>query len=211
MRYYRGDSRQEIVHVRPRIVTGLIAFLFTATTLSAQTTVWKAERGPTKIEFTVKYMVISAVTGCFRDFDVTLVQSQADFEDSDVEVEIKTHSIDTDHADRDEHLRSAQFLDVEKYPAIRFESTSFVKTGKDTYIIMGNLTIRDVTKPVMLDVRCVSQVEDGRGNLKARFEATTSIDRNDFGASWNVPWGIGEWLIGNVVDISIRLKLRKTE
>ncbi len=183
----------------------LVALLMTSN-LSAQT-VWKADPVHSNIEFTVTHMVISQVTGHFRDFTVTVTQGKDDFTDSRVDVAIKAASITTDNDMRDNHLRSSDFFDVANTPDITFKSTSFEKTGANTFKITGDLTMRGVTKNITLQATYLGQVKDQSGKLHAGFKASGSVDRYDFGLKWNRAVEAGGVLVSNKVDMNFNIQL----
>ncbi|MBI5216780.1 MAG: polyisoprenoid-binding protein [Ignavibacteriae bacterium] len=185
-----------------------ILTLITAFSLSAQTT-WKIDASHSKVLFTVSHMVISEVTGRFTDFDATLIQNGNDFSSGTLNAIIKTASVNTDNDARDKHLRSADFFDAEKNPEITFVSKSFEKTGKDTYKITGDFTLRGVTKAVSLDAKFNGTMKDPWGNTKAGFKATTTINRMDFGAKWNKALEAGGLLVGENVDITLQVELQQ--
>ncbi len=178
-------------------------------TIHAQGTKWKADRAHSQVKFSVSHMVVAEVTGRFKDFDVTLVQGADDFSGSTLEAVIKTGSVDTDNEMRDKHLRSDDFFNADKYPEITFKSTSFEKTGKDTYKVTGNLTIRDVTRQVVLDTKYNGSVTDPMGNTKAGFRATTTIDRFDYGVKWNRTIETGGLVAGKDIEITLLMELGK--
>lgn len=172
-------------------------------------TVWKLDPAHSDILFSVRHMVIAEVTGRFREFEGTLYQRNTDFSESTVEATIRTASIDTSVADRDNHLRSADFFDVEKYPTMTFKSTSLKKIGEDHFELTGDLTIRNVTKPVTLDVRYMGQAVDPWGNLRAGFKATGTIDRYEYGLQWNQALETGGLLVGKTINITLNLQFIK--
>jgi polyisoprenoid-binding protein YceI len=173
---------------------------------SAQTT-WKSDLSHSRVDFSVSHLVIAEVTGRFTQFDVTLQQGKEDFSDSKLEATIKTASINTDNETRDKHLKSDDFLNADKFPDITFKSTSFEKTGKDTYKITGDLTIRDVTKTVVLDAKYNGSVTDPWGNVKSAFKATTSVNRFDYGVKWNKAMETGGLVAGDTVNITLLVEL----
>ncbi|HLX12694.1 MAG TPA: YceI family protein [Bacteroidota bacterium] len=173
-----------------------------AAPVMAQTT-WTADKAHSSVNFTVTHMVISEVNGLFKDFDATLTATKPDFSDAVITASIKTASINTDNDQRDTHLRSDDFLNAEKYPAMTFKSTKIEKTGDGTYAITGNLTIRDVTKPVVLDTKFTGQVVTPWGVTAAGFKATTTIDRTDFGAKWNKALEAGGLMVSKDVRITL--------
>ena len=174
-----------------------LAFALLGSIGSAQATVWKQDNAHSQVKFSVTHMVISEVTGGFKEFDVTL------------EATLKTASINTENEMRDKHLRSDDFLNAEKYPTISFKSTSFEKTGENTYKITGTLTIRDVTKPVVLDAKYLGQANDGNGNQKAGFKATGSISRFDYGVKWNKAIEAGGLIVSDKVELTFLMELQK--
>lgn len=175
---------------------------------TAQTT-WKSDLSHSRVDFSVSHLVIAEVTGRFTQFDVTLQQGKDDFSDAKLEATIKTASINTDNENRDKHLRSDDFLNAEKFPEIKFKSTSFEKTGKDAYKITGDLTIRDVTKTVVLDAKYNGSVTDPWGSVKSAFKATTSVNRFDYGVKWNKMVEAGGLVAGDTVNITLLVELGK--
>lgn len=175
----------------------------------AQTTKWKADKAHSQVRFSVSHMVIAEVTGRFKDFDVSLEQTADDFTGSRLDAVIQSGSVNTDNEMRDKHLRSDDFLNAEKFPEITFKSTSFEKTGKDTYKIAGNLTIRDVTKPVVLDVIYNGSITDPMGNARAGFKAITTINRFDYGVKWNKAIEAGGLIAGENVEITLLMELTR--
>lgn len=186
-----------------------ILLLVIAPLAQAQTTTWVADKAHTQIGFSVTYLLVSDVAGRFTDFDVRLEQSAEDFSASTVSVLIKTASITTDEPRRDAHLRSNDFFNAEKFPELKFASTSFEKTGKDTYRITGDLTMRDVTKQVVLEATLLGTVTDQWGNLRAGFKATGSLNRMDYGIAWNKTLDKGGFLVSENVTFVINLQLSK--
>jgi polyisoprenoid-binding protein YceI len=176
---------------------------------SAQPVAWRTDKAHSRVQFSVSHLVVSEVTGRFKDFDVTLQQANEDFTGSRIEAIIKTASIDTDNENRDKNLKSDDFLNAEKYPDIVFKSTAFEKSGKDAYTIKGDLTIRDITKPVVLDAKLNGMIEDGRKNPRAAFKATTSINRFEFGTKWNKTLDTGGLIAGETVVITLVMELVK--
>lgn len=174
--------------------------------------VWKHDAAHSQVKFSVSHLVIAEVTGTFNEFDVTLRQAgDGDFAGSQLEATIKTASIDTQNEMRDKHLRGDDFLNAEKFPELKFKSTGFEKTGEGTYKVPGMLTIRDVTKPVVLDVRYNGQVKDPWGNTKAGFKATTTINRFDYGVKWDKAIETGGLVAGNIVEITLLMELARQD
>ena len=159
----------------------LAAILVGSTTLFAQTK-WTADKAHSKIGFAVRHMMLSDVDGNFRKFEAHLISSKEDFTDAVFEITIDAASINTDNESRDNDLKSDHFFDVEKYPEIRFKSTSISKTGDKNYKVTGNLTMHGVTKPVTLDLT-LNGVGQSMMTHKpvAGFKVTGTLSRTDFG------------------------------
>lgn len=181
-----------------------------ATTQQPQSVItqWRVDPAHTNVEFAVKHMMISTVRGRFAEVDGTVRLDTSNLVASRVEVSIKAASIDTRVADRDAHLRSADFLDVEKYPEITFRSTHLERTGSNHSSVAGDLTIHGVTRPVMLEVTEEGQGKDPWGGERAGYSATTTIDRRDYGLLWNQALEqSGGWLVGHDVKITMDVEL----
>lgn len=186
----------------------LFSLVFSFSALTGQI-VWKSDKSHSGVNFSVSHMVVAEVTGGFKDFDATLTVTQDDFSDMTIEANIKAASIDTKNENRDNHLRAGDFFDAEKFPDITFKSTKVETDGEGNFKITGDLTIRDVTKSVMLDTRLKGTVTDNRGNLKAGFKATTTIDRFDYGILWNKTLDSGGLIVGKNVDITLLFEFNK--
>ncbi len=190
-----------------KLVSAIVGVVMLVASLAtAQQTVWKADPVHSRVEFGVKHMVIAEVTGQFKEFEATATTSKPDFSDAVFNATLKTASISTDNAMRDNHLKSDDFLNAEKFPAITFKSTKVEKTGNDTYKISGDLTIRDVTKPVVLDATLNGVIKDPMGNTRAGFTATTAINRFDYGVKWNKTIEAGGLIAGDIVKITLNLE-----
>jgi polyisoprenoid-binding protein YceI len=172
--------------------------------MAAQT--WQIDKAHSDIHFTVRHMVITKVRGRFLKWDGTLTLDEQDWSKSRVEVAIDAASISTNDEKRDAHLRSADFLDAEKFPKLTFKSTK-VETGKgDKLFVTGDLTIRDVTKAVTLEVEKLGKAKDPWGNNKIAFNGKVVIEREEFGAKWNQALETGGVLVGKQVDIDLELQ-----
>ncbi len=181
----------------------LVIASFIATIATAQPATWKTDPAHSNITFAVDYMVLTEVTGNFKEFSSTMTTDGENLEKGSVNVTIKAASINTENDRRDAHLRSADFFDAEKYPEITFLSKSFDKGEGNSYKINGDLTMRGVTKPITIDAKYMGQVRDMRGNLRQGFKGTTTINRNDFGVKYNATLETGGVLIGNNVTVTI--------
>jgi polyisoprenoid-binding protein YceI len=184
----------------------------TATISQADTTVstWQIDPAHTQVEFEVAHLMFAKVRGRFRTVEGALhLGSGPTIGASSASVVIASASIDTAQTDRDAHLRSADFFDVERFPELRFESRSVVRRGPGALTVNGDLVIRDVTRAVSLDVRESGAGKDPWGNDRIAFTATTTIDRREFGLTWNQALETGGILVGNDVRITIDLQAVK--
>jgi len=187
------------------------ATLLAAATAHAQGTAWTLDKAHSRLGFTVTHLVISEVEGTFGDFAVTMKSDRADFSDAKVDVTVKTATVNTNEPKRDEHLRSDDFFAAAKFPAMTFRGKTFRKVGDRAYKLDGELTIRDVTKPVTLDVTFSGTAKDPWGNTKAGFRLTGTINRYDFGLKWNKALEAGGVLVSEDVTITGVLQLARAE
>ncbi|HYO15981.1 MAG TPA: YceI family protein [Thermoanaerobaculia bacterium] len=162
------------------------------------------------VSFQVRHLVTN-VRGRFNDFNGTINLDPANLEKSSVEFRVKAASIDTANEDRDKHLRAEDFFHVEKYPEITFKSTSIKKTGKDTYAVTGDFTMRGVTKRITLPVTYLGTARDPWGKDKAGFETATTLDRKEYGIVWNAAVDNGGVILGDDVKIAINLEANKAK
>jgi len=167
---------------------------------------WEIDSSHSGIHFSVRHLVIAKVRGQFSRWTGTLEVPGTDFTRASLDVVIDASSIDTGVADRDAHLRSGDFFDVEGYPEITFKSTSVKATGPDRLHVGGTLTIKGVTRDVVLDVEVLGQAKDPWGNERAAFSATTSVDRREFGLTWNQALETGGVMVGDRIDITIDIE-----
>ena len=174
--------------------------------MSTGITTWKVDPAHSLVEFAVRHMMFATVKGRFSGVDGVIKGDPSDLTKASFEATIDVNTIDTREAQRDAHLRSADFFDAEKFPTIKFRSTSVTRTGDNTYKVTGDLTIRDVTKPITLDVEFTGQGKDPWGNQRIGLSAKGSINRKDFGLTWNAPLEAGGFLVGDKVDISIEVE-----
>lgn len=164
---------------------------------------WNFDPTHSAISFTVRHMVFAKVRGRFASWSGNLKLDPNDLSQSQVSVEIDAASIDTGVADRDTHLRSPDFFDVESFPKLSFRSTRVEALGGARYRIHGELTIRDVTREVALETEYAGTGKDPWGNERAAFSASTSVNRKDFGLTWNQALETGGVLVGEKVDIEL--------
>jgi polyisoprenoid-binding protein YceI len=167
---------------------------------------WNIDAAHTGIHFSVRHMVVSKVRGHFTKYTGTLLLDAEDLTRSTVQVTIDAASIETGVADRDKHLRSADFFDVAKFPYLQFRSKAIVGIDDVRYSVIGDLTIRDVTREVRLEAEYGGRAKDPWGNERVGFAAKTSLDRKDFGLKWNQMLEAGGVLVGDKIDIEIELE-----
>ena len=172
---------------------------------------WQLDKPHSDIHFSVRHMMISTVRGRFEEFDGTFDFNEADPIQSKIEVEIQAASINTKEPQRDTDLKSPNFLDVEKYPTLTFKSTRIEKIDDTHGRMVGDLTIKDITKEVVLDVEYAGQAKSPWGIVSAGFTATTKIDRKDWGLTYNAILETGGVMVGDEVKINIELELIKQE
>ena len=173
------------------------------------TTIWKADPTHSEVTFKVRHLMISSVKGEFKAFDAEIKSDNDDFSNAKVTATIETDSIFTNNTDRDNHLRSADFFDAEKYPQITFEGTSFEKLDEDNYQLKGDLTINGVTKNVNFEVDFGGIAQDPYGNTKAGFTLAGKINRTDFGLNWNQALEAGGVLVSEEVKINAEVQFVK--
>jgi polyisoprenoid-binding protein YceI len=174
----------------------------TATTAST----WKLDASHTTVEFTAKHMMITTVKGRFAEVEGTIVADEDNLAAAEVNVTIKAASIGTHSDQRDAHLRSADFLDVENFPEVTFRSTR-VEGTKDEFKLVGDLTIRGTTRPITLDVTYEGSGKDPWGGTRSSFSAKGKFDRRDYGLTWNVALETGGILVSNEVKINIEAQV----
>ena len=148
---------------------------------------WQIDSSHTSIGAKVKHMMVSTVRGSFAGATGNIDFDPASPQTGSVELRIPAASIDTGDEKRDGHLRSADFLDAEKYPEIVFKSTTVKSSSKDSFVVVGDLTIRGITKPATVNVALAGIAEDPRAGQRAAFDATASFDRTQWGLVWNMP------------------------
>lgn len=190
----------------------LLLILF-ASVLFAQNnfteTTWVIDKSHSKIGFSVTHLLISEVEGYFKDYSAKIVTKGEDFDYAQIEFIAKTSSIFTDNEKRDQHLKSDDFFNSEKYPELKFVGKSFKKVENNKYKLSGDLTIRDVTKPITLDVEFNGKVKDPWGNIRAGFNITGKLNRFDYGLKWNALTELGGAVVDNIVKLRIHVELIK--
>ncbi|MCO6451889.1 MAG: YceI family protein [Caldilineales bacterium] len=168
---------------------------------------WKIDPSHTSIEFSVKHMVITTVRGSFGSFAGEIKIDDNAPSASSVQGSIDVASIDTGDKDRENHLKSPDFFDVENYPQIAFRSKRVQPAGKDEFKVTGDLTIKDVTREITWNVTDNGRAKDPWGNQRRALSASTHISRKDFGITWNVALESGGWLVGDKVNINAEVQL----
>ncbi|MGH3373082.1 MAG: YceI family protein, partial [Nocardioidaceae bacterium] len=167
---------------------------------------WVLDTVHTNVGFVGRHMMVSRVRGHFSRYAATVEIAETP-EDSSLLVSIDAASVDTGNGDRDNHLRSPDFLDVEQFPTIDFRSTSVTDAGDGHWKVTGDLTIRDVTRPVVLDVEFGGQATNPWGTPVAAFSATAEVDREDWGLTWNAALETGGFLVGKRIRLEIETEL----
>jgi polyisoprenoid-binding protein YceI len=178
----------------------------TSTQTQSLTGTWTIDPTHTLVEFAGKHMMFTTVKGRFRDVQGTIVLDEANQAGASVEVEIQAGSIDSGVEQRDGHLKSADFLDVENNPTIGFKSTRVLPAGADRARVLGDLTIRGTTRPVELDVAYEGLGTNPWGKEVVGFSARTEINRKDFGLTWNVALEAGGFLVSEQVKIQLEVQ-----
>ena len=173
-------------------------------------TTWTIDPAHSLVEFGVKHMMIATVKGRFGVVRGTVRTDEADPARGLAEIEIDVDSIDTREAQRDAHLRSTDFFDVEKYPHITFRSSRITDVAGDRFKLTGDLTIHGVTREVTLDVTSEGRGKDPWGNERAGFSATTKIKRSEFGLTWNQALETGGFLVSDEVKVSLDIEMLKS-
>jgi polyisoprenoid-binding protein YceI len=185
-----------------------LAFLFSIAIISstfAQTT-WTIDKSHSKIGFNVIHMAVSEVEGKFNDFDGTIVSKSEDFSGAEISFAAKTTSINTDNERRDTHLKSPDFFEAEKFPEITFKGNLVKNGGK--YKLVGDFTMKGVTKKVEFDVAYGGSITTDRGS-KAGFKLTGSVNRQEYGLAWNSKASGGELVVSDVVELIVKIELNK--
>lgn len=194
--------------IRSILIISLIATPLLAQTPAAAPEAWAVDKNHSNVIFKVRHLVAN-VSGSFNDFGADINIDRANPANSSVEFTIQTASIDTANQNRDNHLKSPDFFEVEKYPTIHFKSTSVKPKSKTEFAVTGDLTMHGVTKSVTLPVTFLGFGKDGRGNEKAGFSIETTLNRKDYGIVWNRTFDDGGVLLGDDVKVAIDLELNK--
>lgn len=170
---------------------------------------WIVDTMHSEVQFKVKHLVISTVTGTFNKFSAEMEAEKEDFIDAKISFSADIDSVDTNNAQRDAHLKSDDFFNAEKFPQMTFKSSSLEKSKGNNYILKGDLTIRDITKPVVLDVELGGVATDPYGQTKAGFEAVGKINRKEFGLMWSAVTEAGGVVVSDEVKILLNIQFVK--
>jgi len=194
--------------MRKTIIFTALVLVIGFGTVSAQGT-YGIDTTHSSVSFKVRHLV-SKVSGGFNDFDGTIVADFGNLDASSVDFTIQASSIDTKNEKRDGHLRSADFFNVEEFPEITFKSSKITKIDGDSYAVVGTLTMYGVSKEITLTVDFLGEMT-AMGGTRAGYELTTTVDRKDYGVSWNRALDAGGFVLGDDVEININLEVIKQE
>ncbi|MDB5250268.1 MAG: YceI family protein [Segetibacter sp.] len=180
----------------------------TICSLADEATKWSIDKAHSNVKFNVTHLVVSEVEGSFKLFDGSMENTKGDFSDATINFTVDVNSINTDNDMRDKHLKGDDFFNAEKFPAMKFQSTSFKPAGGKNYKLAGNLTIRDVTKPVVFDVT-FGGTAVANGKTKAGFKAKTSINRFDYNLKWDKATEAGGLVVSKDVELIVNVEMNK--
>ena len=171
---------------------------------------WVGDPAHSEVKFKVKHLMITNVTGSFDDYKIEVHSDGEGFNNPEISFTAKAASVDTNNEQRDAHLRSADFFDADTYPEITFKSTKYESAGSNgDYVLEGDLTMKDVTKKIKLDVEFLGVHKDPWGNAKAGFSISGKINRKDWGLTWNAALESGGVLVSEEVKINAEVQLAK--
>ncbi|MEP0775751.1 MAG: YceI family protein [Acidobacteriota bacterium] len=190
-----------------KVFAVFVAIAAASPALAQQTQAWEIDVAHSEVSFRIRHLV-SQVRGSFREFSGRVETNQANPAASRVSFTIQASSIDTGNADRDKHLRSADFFDVEKFPTITFVSSKIQPKGNNRFDVTGTLTMHGVAREITLPVEFTGTVKDPWGNTKAGFETATTLNRKDYGIVWNRALDSGGFVLGDDVQVSISLQVK---
>lgn len=170
---------------------------------------WKIDPAHTEIAFKVKHLMISNVRGYFKEFDGTIIMPDDNFANASISFTANTSSVDTNNSMRDEHLRSADFFESEKFPTLSFVSKTITNTGDNNFSVIGDLTMHGVTKEVTLNTVLNGRVVDAYGNNVISFDVNGSLNRTDFGLVWNTAIETGGVVVSEEVKLEINAEFKE--
>ncbi len=175
------------------------------------TTQWSIDPDHSSIEFKIRHLLIARISGSFKIFNGKMTTETDNFETAAINISIDVYSFDTNNIERDEHIKSKDFLDADQFPEINFTSEKLEKVEGDNYKLHGNLTIKGISREVILDAEFGGQAKDGFGKMKAGFEISGKIDRNDFGILANDKTETGNLIVGDEIKIHANIEFDKEE
>jgi polyisoprenoid-binding protein YceI len=175
----------------------------------SQSAKWVIDPSHSEVQFKIKHLVISSLTGFFKSYEGSLTTENGDFADAKAEFSIDVASLDTTQESRDKHVVGPDFFDVANFPKILFKSTSFKKVDEENYTMTGDLTIRGVTKSEKLKVLFGGEAVDNYGNAKAGFEVSGTVNRKDYGLTWNGITEAGSVIVGPEIKLLINTQVIK--
>ena len=190
-----------------KIVIKILALLLVLVSINFAQTVWAFDKSHSNVSFSITHMLISETVGAFNTFDGKIITKDDSFENAEVTMTFDINSINTDNERRDNHLKSDDFFNAEKYPQMTFAGNKFKKISDENYELWGDLTIRDVTKEVKLDVILNGIITDSRGRKKAGFKLTGELNRFDYNLKWNKVMEAGGLVAGEMVTIKANIEL----
>ena len=177
-------------------------------TAVATKTQWAIDTTHSEVQFKVKHLVIATVTGTFKKFNGSVETDDEEFDGAEAEFAIDVNSIDTNQAQRDAHLKSDDFFSAERFPEIKFQNGRIQREGNE-FVLVGDLTIRDVTKAIKLNVEYGGTIVDPYGNTKAGFEINGKINRKEFGLNWSAVTEAGGVVVGDEVKLHLNVELAR--
>ncbi len=183
----------------------LVFVLMIAATVTAQNK-WKIDKSHSNINFSVSHLVVSEVTGKFKEFSGTVESMKDDFSDMKLDIAIRANSVDTDEPKRDGHLKSPDFFNAAVDSIVTFKSTKVEKNGEGKYKVIGDLTMRGITKQVVLDAYLKGKTKNPWGQTVAIFKSNTTINRTEWGLKWNKGLEAGGLLVGENVDLTFNVE-----
>jgi polyisoprenoid-binding protein YceI len=170
---------------------------------------WAIDPSHSEISFKVKHLVVTTLTGKFDSFTGALITSNDDFSNAQISFSANIASINTGNSDRDTHLKSDDFFNAEAFPTLSFTSTAFTKIGENKFTLTGNITLRDITKPIELLVEYGGTMIDPWGNTKAGFEISGALKRKEFGLKWDVITEAGGAMVSDDIKLHLNIQLAK--
>ncbi len=192
-----------------KLIKIFMLVFFSSVSLTFAQTKWDFDKSHTTIGFSVTHLIIAEVDGNFKSFNGSVTTNDNNFENAQVKFSADVNSINTQNDKRDRHLKSDDFFNAKKFPQVTFKSKSFNKVDDKNYKMVGNLTIRGITKEITLDVKLNGIIKDPWGNTRAGFKITGEINRFDYGLKWNKLMEAGGAVVSKTVDIVINAELKK--